>query len=170
MKIEALFIALSLTVCSFASEIPEAREFHPDLYTVQFTLAEFPNDFEMETKSERQAFLNYSSLSTAERAALKSDIIKRIQSSEAKYTNLATIHSESGKPFSGENGVVKGILDSESNTLDILNLEIPNYGTLDPLKIDMKSNDWFTMFLVGKIVDGKEKKCCILIKCYPPKK
>ena len=154
MKIVTLMTALTLCVSSFASDIPEAKKFHPSLYTVQFTLAELPADFEMYNKSDPYAELS----------------IQSIQNSEATFINLATIHTARDVEFSGNNGVVKGKLDSESNTLEILQLVLPNYEMKDPTTVAVSSDKWMKMLYGGRIVDGKEKKYCVLIKCYPPTK
>ena len=154
MKIVTLMTVLTLCVSSFASDIPEAKKFHPSLYTVQFTLAELPADFEMYNKSDP-----YTTPS-----------IQSIQDSEAEYVNLATIHTALDVEFSVNNGDLKGKLNSESNTLDIFKLKLPEYDLSSPVTIEISTQEWHSLFIGGKVVDGKEKKYCVLVKSYNPKK
>jgi len=154
MKIVTLLTVLTLCVSSFASDILDAKELHPTLYTVQFTLAELPSDFQIYNKSDPYTVPS----------------IQRIQDSEAIYINLATIHTALDVEFSVNNGDLKGKLDSESNTLDILKLKLPEYDLSSPVTIEISTHEWHALFIGGKIVDGKEKKYCVLVKSYNPKK
>ncbi|QBG47668.1 hypothetical protein EGM51_09775 [Verrucomicrobia bacterium S94] len=154
MKIKIMLLAISVALSSFSSKIPEPEKLHPEFYTIQFSLAELPTDFEMYKKSSPH----------------EQPTIERVENSGANFTTLTTIYTALNKEFSCDTGDVKGKLDSESETIDILKLKIPDYEITDPFTIEAKSTGWSTFFLGGKIVEGKEKKYCLLVKTYAPKK
>ena len=157
MKFITLFAALLMVTASLATDIIEAKELHPELHTIQFTLAELPADFNPYPYEEFDGKDN-------------KFILERIENSKAIFTNLATVHTSPNIEFSVKNGDIKGVFDLESNTIDILKMKLPEYDLSKPITMAINTHAWHTIFFNGKIVEGKEKKYCILIKCYGPKK
>ena len=176
MKIKITLIALSLSICSLAVEIPEAKELHSEKHTVQFVVAELSADIDINAIYNKDIYKNFAQLTEKEKWDLidtqKKTAIDQIKKSDSKISILATINLSPGEEFSDKNGKVVCMLDSESNTLDILKIKLPNLdeSIIKPLTIDAKPNDWFTMFVGGNIINGKPKNYCLLVKVYPPTK
>lgn len=178
MRLITTIIALGLSVSSFASDILEAKELHPTLHTIQFTLAELSGDFEMPDFSTFAPQTNYvqkvgnQQFSSADTQASDPSqaIITEIIKSNPDYTSVATLHLSPGDAFSDENGIVIGNWDSESDTLNISKLKLPEYEISNPVTMAISTMKWHAMYLSGKIKDGKEIRYCLLIKSYEPVK
>ncbi len=201
MKLKASILILGIVISSFgASElkvIPEATNLHPDLYTIQFILADLDENFQLNPllqttnifmSSQTKFYSSEMSELSEEKSKMVADflmkkqqntkdggntnptsaMVDQIQKSNPEYSNFATVHVSPDIEFSGRDGDVKGKLDSESNCLDILHLKIPDYGLIDPLTIAINTTEWHTLFISGKIINGKEKKYCLLVKSYKP--
>ena len=174
MKIKTTILALSISTFAFAVDIPEAGKLHPEKFTIQLVVAELPSDFDANALHDQYMPKDFGQLSEKEKwdaiYAHKKAIIDQIKKSDGKISTCVTIHSKAGVEFSDDNGIIKGKLDSESNTIDIIQLDIPDYGTTKPLTIDAKPNQWFSMILGRKHFDKEKRNYCVLIKCYPPAK
>ena len=171
MRLATLLAAIGLSVSSFASDIPEARKLHPDLYTIQFTLALLNDDFKMPDCSTSSApTTKYvqpaGDPKSPDAAAEASAVIVQIRKSNPKYAGFATIHLNPGDEFSDGSGALKGMWDARSNTLKILKLELPEFGIEKPITVTVDDKQWNFVFLS----DGKGKRYCLLVKSYGPTK
>ncbi|MDZ8119528.1 hypothetical protein [Pontiella agarivorans] len=200
MKTKLLLSLLAISIGSLcyaeSKVIPEAQKLHLDLYTIQFTLAELNEDFQMmeifptNVTTATNATVEYKPMSeekhrliaealmkrkqngelTDQSPALAqaSPIVDRVKKSNPSYSSFATIYTKPGAEFSTEN--LKGKFDSKSNTLNILEMNLPEYEITQPLTIAANSSEWTALFFGGKIISGKEKKYCVLVKTYAPQK
>lgn len=190
MKIKFMFAALSLSLCSFGESISnptlEATELDTDLYTIQFTLAELSDDFEMpppwtdtnntnivtgysvppnETEvTQYESTLIYPALPDP-----NPDISELIRLSNPSYTSFATVHVAPDKEFSSPNGEVKGTFDLKNRV--IRNLQIKFMDRELPVGGLAIRNTWHSMMISGWFgTDGTKKNYALMIKSYPPQK
>ena len=191
-------LALLLSFCSLAfgelQPIPEASQLHPELYTIQFTLAHVSDDFEMTPPSFTNSsyIVNGKSFDPSKMTEEEirehvnelmrkkqsgelpqrtdaQDYIKYqrtlIQKSNPTYSSFATVHVESGKEFSVNEGCIKGLLDLEANTVDNLKIKYKDYPPIELSAIAIDTRSWHT---IG--IGGRGEKFFILIKLYDPQK
>ena len=185
MKTKILLTSLFLSINSFGTTetkpIPEAGKLHSDLHTIQFTLAELSEDFQigyewptnaplvnLDKQEMLPAEIIY--LSSESKPVKSSPLVERIIKSNPTYTNLATVYITPDEAFSEKKGGIKGIFNSKSQSLDIFQITVPGYGIIKTVTFDARPGKWHVLILGGKIIDGKEKKYAILIKCYEPEK
>ncbi|NLX26472.1 MAG: hypothetical protein GXY61_11040 [Lentisphaerae bacterium] len=86
--------------------------------------------------------------------------IKRAEVLKQGYTEIATIYTSPGKPFSGEYGI-KGILDVASNKI-IFTDDNDLFGGKD-LEFPIYANEWTYITHKFKGID----RYCLLVKYYP---
>ena len=181
MKMKLLLSVLVITINSFGSAepipIPEANELHPDLYTIQFTLAELKEGFQagfawptnspvtsttMPQEIEGKVTINYDPAYS---------LVGDIQRSNPTYSNYATVHVSPGESFSIKNETLKGVFDLDSGTLNDLHIKLKEYKAIELSAIAVDAMTWHVIVIGGYIgQDGKEDKYAILIKLYEPKK
>ena len=170
LVLAVLVVAISSFGISETTPIPEAKELHQDLYTIQFTLAELEEDFLVGYEWPTNSSVTYRKGGDTTPAVPKNPMIEKILQANPTYTNFATIHVSPDVEFSERNGDLKGILDSKSNTLNILQMNLSDYGITTPHTIALNSEEWMPVIFSGTNVDGKKRTYCMLIKSYAPKK
>lgn len=190
-KIIGIILTL-IAVNSFAGKIPEAKNVHPDLYTIQFTYAWFPSSDDLvipdkECKRADEEYENlleeliekddYKDLESDERAMAHALLYARVQRKalinhiesckEVEYKDIATIYTRSGEPFpEAYSNVVKGLFDAESNTIVLFELQSEYLQVSRKCTYDhICVNEWFATI---QSVGGANKDGYLLIKCYPP--
>ena len=198
MKMKSLFavsvIAISSLVSAGPKEIPEASDLHPDLYTIQFTLAHVSDDFDMTPPAftntsyivNGQSF-DPSKMTEEEIREYANELMRKkqsgelpqktkaqdyiqnqislIQKSNPKYSNFATIHVEPGTEFSTQDERLKGKFNLESHILENINIKLNDYPPVDLSAIAIDTTSWHS---IG--VSGRGNKYFILVKLYEPQK
>jgi hypothetical protein len=135
-------------------EIPEAKEFHPTLYTIQFSRVELPPELDLMKEFSSKKDLR--------------SVRKHIQTLGTMCTDLATIHTSPNTEFSTNNEDIKGTLDLDSNTLHIRKMMSQELDRNKQTTLPINTKEWNPMFCTETDVNGESIKYCILTKLYAP--
>jgi hypothetical protein len=170
MKIWTTCLFVVISISGSAQPVPETKNLHPEMHTIQFTLASVDDDFNQGTNfvlhgtgvsfdQIRTNFLDEIKKSTS--------VLNRLNRSNATYKEYAHAHIQLGDEFSTENKLVTGIVSMANNHDGSFSFKL-NFGgkeiSLDAFPLTV--NEW-AYFGIG---EDDNLKHFMLIKLYEPTK